>query len=461
MDDLRLALREYVDHTIERIDADDVVRARLASEERQSWRRAVAVVAVAAVAVVTVVVTTIVAIEVIREDPVVPVSPSTSTTTAATTTTIEALTTTSTTVAAAPVVEWTSASVESAENATIAGVAAGNGLLVAVGERVAVASKDEYPSDAAVWISTDGVTWEAIDDPSFKGVAGDDTDGIGMFDRTQGMLDVAIGPLGVIAVGTDEASGAIWTSPDGRSWTQVQDDRLSSSPYPLWRIIAGGPGWVAVGDDGRGNGWVWLSDDGIDWSVITDDTFSSDRYGGPVALYDVVVHGDQLVAVGTIGYLDTPSLRNGVWVSDDGLEWELAAPDGGPALAVSRDDARGVLVGFDDTPLLSIDGFAWTEGAAPAPPPTAQVVFHDTWALAAGRDYAAGVWVSIDGGETWTQSNPTTPGFAADSLTQDVAATVDGGVVVVGTRPGVLAKAALGEANGSTAEIWIARMSDR
>jgi hypothetical protein len=460
MDDLKLALREYVDQTIERIDADAVARAGADSEERRSWRRPVTAVVVAAVAVVTVVVATVVAIEAIRQDPVVPTSPSTSTTTAATTTTIESLTTTSTTVIAAPVIEWTSASVEDAENAAIAGVAAGDGLFVAVGERVAVASQDEYPSDAAVWVSTDGATWEAIDDPSFKGVAGDDTDGIGMFDRTQGMIDVAIGPLGVIAVGIDEASGAIWTSPDGRSWTQVRDGRLSAGPYALWRVIAGGPGWVAVGEDGQGNGWVWLSDDGIDWSIITDDTFSFDRYGAPVALWDVVAHGDQLVAVGTIGYLDTLSLRNAVWVSDDGIDWELAADDGGPA-GVSRDDSRGMLVGFADTPLLSIDASRWTAGATPAPPPSAEVVFRDMWALAAGRDYAASVWVSLDGGVTWTKSNPTIPGFSDDSLTQDVAPTTDGGVVVVGTLPGVLAKAAWGEAIGSTAEIWIARMSDR
>ena len=460
MDDVKLALREYVDQTIERIDADDVVRGSLASTERRSWLRPVAAMAVAAIAVLAVVVATVVAIEAIREDPVVPVSPSTSTTTAATTTTIASLTTTSTTVAAAPVVEWSSASVESAENAAIAGVAAGDGFFVAVGERVDGGSRDEYPSDAAVWVSTDGVTWEAIDDPSFKGVAGDDTDGIGMFDRSQRMTDVAIGPLGVIAVGSDEVSGAIWTSPDGRSWTEVRDSRLSVGPHALGLVIAGGPGWVVVGDDGQGNGWVWLSDDGIDWSIVTDDTFSFDRYGAPVGLNDVVAYGDQLVAVGTIGYWDTLSLRNAVWVSDDGFDWELAADDGGP-VAVSRDDTRGMLVGFADTPLLSIDASRWTAGATPAPPPTAEVVFRDTWALAAGFDYAAGIWVSLDGGETWTKSNPTIPGFADDSWTQDVAPTPDGGVVVVGTRPGLLAKTSWGDAIGSTAEIWIARMSDQ
>ena len=54
MDDLKLALREYVDQTVERIGADDVVRRGYDSAQRRSWRRPVAAVVVAAAAVLIV-----------------------------------------------------------------------------------------------------------------------------------------------------------------------------------------------------------------------------------------------------------------------------------------------------------------------------------------------------------------------------------------------------------------------
>lgn len=391
--------------------------------------------------------------------PRTPVSPSTTTTTVdtTTTTTIETATTSTTvaTVPSAAPVTWSRAVVESAENASIASVAAANGYLIAVGERTTVASQDEYPSDAAVWLSTDGVTWESIEDPSFKGLNGEDTDGLGLYDRSQAMVSVAAGPLGVIAVGRDEASGAIWISPDGRSWTQIADDRLAAKPMPLQRVAAGGPGWVAVGDDGQGNGWVWLSDDGVEWTVITQDAFSFEQNDAFVTLYDVVAYGDQLVAAGEIGFPDSPDIRNAVWVSSDGSQWQLAASGNVPRESLSQDPNRDMLFGFADTPLLSLDAITWTLGSSPSPPPTARATFHDTWAIAAGRDFAASAWASSDGGESWTKTLPATPEFSDDTWTVDTAPFGDK-IVVVGTRPGVLAKAAWGNAADSSAEIWIA-----
>lgn len=330
---------------------------------------------------------------------------------------------------------------------------------MAVGERTSTASQDEYPADAAVWVSADGEHWDAIDDPSFSGVNGDQTDNLGKFDRFQSMRDVTAGPLGVLAVGNDEASGSVWLSPDGQSWTQVVDERWADKIWPLNAVVAGGPGWVAVGDDRDGNGWVWVSADGLEWTLIDDESFHSDAQGDRVTLTDVVNTGDRLVAVGGIGfdYERNDYERNAVWISIDGYEWHLVdtAIDASPFTTISYNAESGSLIAFTDVAWLSDDGTTWTAGSQPSPPSPSKVAFLDGWGLAAGKDLAASTWTSEDGGRSWTKALPDTPTFELNSVTVDAVPFRDR-IIVVGTLGGVLARAGYGNAAGSTAEIWIA-----
>lgn len=90
-------------------------------------------------------------------------------------------------------------------------------------------------------------------------------------------------------------------------------------------VIAGGPGFVAVGlvSDGAGNiagGRAWTSTDGQSWTVVDSDAFANAK------LELVVEHLGVLYAVGPIPTDDEdhPDLgAYNVWRSADGQSWEL------------------------------------------------------------------------------------------------------------------------------------------
>jgi hypothetical protein len=132
-----------------------------------------------------------------------------------------------------------------------------------------------------------------------------------------GMISATAGGPGYVAVGwagTDDAADAgtvaVWTSPDGRTWTRVPDDDgvfAGSGSTSINAVAAGGPGLVAVGTEHRPNGLaggaVWVSPDGVTWTRVTE---SDDVFVGPddTSLLDVTAGGPGLVAVGTIREAD-------------------------------------------------------------------------------------------------------------------------------------------------------------
>ena len=69
---------------------------------------------------------------------------------------------------------------------------------------------------------------------------------------------VTVGGPGLVAVGTDrtgaDPDAAVWTSPDGIAWSRVpnEGDLRARGFQEMLSVIAGGPGLVAVGDDGSG-----------------------------------------------------------------------------------------------------------------------------------------------------------------------------------------------------------------
>lgn len=117
-------------------------------------------------------------------------------------------------------------------------VTVGGPGLVAVGgdEPDAVAAMGGHR--AAVWTSPDGYTWTRVphDQAVFGGVAGDE----------QSMSDVVDTGGGLIAVG-----GTVWTSPDGISWTRLRGEGLLAGldDPSISAVTVGGPGLVAVGSN--------------------------------------------------------------------------------------------------------------------------------------------------------------------------------------------------------------------
>jgi hypothetical protein len=170
----------------------------------------------------------------------------------------------------------------------------------------------------AVWTSPDGFTWSRV-------LLGQAAFGDGR------MVSVAAGGPGLVAVGEAELSAAVWTSPDGLTWSRVAHDERAFSPVTAMRkVIAGGPGLVAVGlDDMHAGGEgdrpaVWTSTDGVFWFRVPHDEqvfgFTPPRADSDVEMRSVTAVGNGLVAVGSGG---------AVWKSPDGVTWSRVPDDKG------------------------------------------------------------------------------------------------------------------------------------
>ncbi len=193
------------------------------------------------------------------------------------------------------------------------GVTAGGPGLVAVGT-------DRSGIDAAVWTSPDGISWSRVPDDGSV-LSGD---------GVQWMWSVTAGGPGLVAVGTDWSGtdAAVWISPDGLSWTRVpDDDAVFGGDGGQWMggVAAGGPGLVAVGWDFSGgdrDAAVWTSPDGISWSRVPDEkaVFGGE---GDQEMVSVTVGGPGLVAVGWDGGNDVAA----VWTSPDGISWSRVPDD--------------------------------------------------------------------------------------------------------------------------------------
>ena len=107
------------------------------------------------------------------------------------------------------------------------------------------------------------------------------------------MTGVTVGGAGLVAVGsaglspeapTGRASAVVWTSVDGLSWSRVPHDEAvfgGEGDQSVRGVAVGGPGLVAVGNDGTyhgtgdGDAVVWTSVDGFSWSRVSTMTGSS------------------------------------------------------------------------------------------------------------------------------------------------------------------------------------------
>jgi len=204
-------------------------------------------------------------------------------------------------------------------------VTVGGPGLVAVGE-------SGWPRnfDAAVWTSPDGITWSRV--PHNEAVFGGEA--------SQAMTSVTAGGPGLVAVGYDahNSSAAVWTSPDGITWSRVPHNEEVFGGAAMSNVAVGGPGLVAVGRDGDpqtnvGNDVMWTSPDGITWSRVpyNEEVFGGDTgvwLGGDTArIWDVIDVGPGLVAVG-VDVENTAVFENAaVWTSPDGITWSRVPHD--------------------------------------------------------------------------------------------------------------------------------------
>ena len=169
---------------------------------------------------------------------------------------------------------------------------------------------------AAVWTSPDGRSWTRVPHaPVFEVGGFIDT----MEDPSSGgMADVMAGPDGLIAVGsvcnTKAAAGcqpAVWTSPDGFSWEHIKGVPTVSGSLGAIATSDTRTSYVAVGA-----GTVLTSSDGMAWLQQPVEQ--------PSDFQSITWIGDRFFAT-VLGGLET------VWTSQDGSAWVPAVVEGGPA----------------------------------------------------------------------------------------------------------------------------------
>ncbi len=218
-----------------------------------------------------------------------------------------------------------------------------------------------------VLTSADGALWKPVDtDPVFERKG----------DQTLATYGAAAGPSGYVVVGDDGASGAIWFSPDLRTWQRgggvSRNDLTAEKNGNRWvRAAAGGSfGFVAAGGmlDPKAGGArrpaVWTSADGKKWRLQQLQLPNGLSQG---SLTYIASKGDVLVAAGdavgtrglvTLGYVST----------DGGKTWretKLPAPDAESIVRVTAVTAApdGFVVagtaGSDVLSWTSADGATW------------------------------------------------------------------------------------------------------
>ncbi len=367
-----------------------------------------------------------------------PTTTSTTPTTAPVTTTQATTTTTTTLVGIA--LQWA--------RADAGGALAGPGLQVvldiAVGGPgfVAVGGEDlDGDTDAAVWLSADGYTWEQVphDEAAFGGPG------------IQWMNGVTVGGPGLVAVGIDDPEGshavgfmdpdaAVWVSADGYAWERIpHDETLFGGPegQRMMNVAAAGPGLVAIGSDYQdGSSWpdgaVWVSPDGYAWERVDDPAIFGGAGGQEIL--GVAAGGPGVVAVGSADSY----AKAAVWVSADGYTWERIPHDvdlfsfsemktvmaAGPGLVAVGTWLRG---GHNIAAWVSADGYAWEriEDADLVGPGQQEAAAFATWSEGVavlgqddfGPEPSWAFWTSADGYE-WSRTPIDSAAFGSVDDTQ-------------------------------------------
>jgi len=225
---------------------------------------------------------------------------------------------------------WTAVeAIDPLDKARVADIAAKTGqgpdAFVAVGS----STEASEIGRAAAWVSDGAGGWKrAPDGPDLGNASGSGGSDMTAVAWGQGKW-VAGGAEWNENVGQD---GVTWTSPDGFNWSRAT---LPDAGLGIMGLVAGGPGFVAVGSSESVEGdmmpgahsGIWTSVDGTIWTRVPD---------GPIfanSLINAVVSGGPgLVAVGsTIDPIDPNGVFSpAIWTSTGGLTWTKEATPADP-----------------------------------------------------------------------------------------------------------------------------------
>ena len=194
---------------------------------------------------------------------------------------------------------------------TMRGVAAlPDGGFVAVGHDFEPETVRDELVHALVWHSSDGYGWQRVPaDDSFPGSM---------------MWDITSTPEGVAAAGCLAGFhceiGRVWTSVDGLTW-ELTDD-IPMAPYDIAANTAGDL-VISGEDDGVDliNGRASAASSSEDWTVRSFATPDSQVHGA-------APHGDGFLLASTMVDTDSGGVNaSALQTSPDGIDWENLQPD--------------------------------------------------------------------------------------------------------------------------------------
>lgn len=282
-------------------------------------------------------------------------------------------------------ISWTGvAAIDPLDKARVAAIAArtGEGMdaFVAVGSST---DRSEI-GRAAAWVSDGAGGWKRAPDlPDLGNSSGSGGTAMSAVAWGQGKW-VAGGVEFNESVGQD---GVTWTSPDGFNWSRAT---LPDPGLGIMGLVAGGPGFVAVGSSESVEGellpgahsGIWTSVDGTIWTRVPDGPIFANSF-----INAVVNGGPGVVAVGsTIDPIDTNGVfAPAIWTSADGLTWtkEATPTDPNPWTSVVGTLQGRVISNIVATP----EGF---------------VAVGVEFGLTPTNLHRAAVWTSADG-RSWTR----------------------------------------------------------
>jgi hypothetical protein len=271
---------------------------------------------------------------------------------------------------------------------SVRAVVTGEGTLLVLGTRQDPAT-EEYEPIPAIWWSADGSSWSIADVPELSG-------------NRDEIWDIAAGDYGAIAVGRSGQDAAVWLSSDGRTWERIHDAGFRPGDM---RMVGSTPkGFVAFGlgtptaSDPRPQ--IWTSADGHDWLRATNETGLRVADG----ISALVAAPDRLTAF--VGSSDTRDLgdRVEVWETSGRAEWRRVATLVDPGgISAAAHGPRG-WIALGEATWTSVDGRSWTERPqAPGPAvATTDVGFISASSTYTGGGGCAEPWPNFAEGRTWT-----------------------------------------------------------
>ena len=219
-----------------------------------------------------------------------------------------------------------------------------------------------------VWKST-GSIWDKV-------LADNNATSTVQFSQRDGHSSVVLGRNMYVIGGRSSGSYSylndVWTSTDGKRWTEVTTSAVQKFPARAGHssVVLGNKIYLIGGFTLNTSGYirwqdVWKSKDGKKWEEVTTPT--SQKFPKR-SDHSSVVRKDEIYVIG--GASQSKKRFNDVWESADGKDWKLVTP----AAPFSARDGLGAVV-VNDT-IYVIGGFAGGKR------------FND-------------VWKSTDGGENW------------------------------------------------------------